>query len=58
VDVALVGGREARLGEPRFVELNSEISDDICHQDQVRRPYAPVKAQDKAFHRFTQTLRQ
>ena len=30
MDVALVGGREARLGEPRFVELNSEISDDIA----------------------------
>jgi hypothetical protein len=35
VDVALVGahgacGHEARLGEPRFVELNNEISDDVA----------------------------
>ena len=34
VDVALAGvhgtrGREARLGEPRFVDLNSAISDDV-----------------------------
>jgi hypothetical protein len=29
VDVALVGVREARLREPRFVELNNEISDDV-----------------------------
>jgi hypothetical protein len=27
VDVALVGGHGACLGEPRFVELNNEISD-------------------------------
>jgi hypothetical protein len=35
VGVALVGGheacaREARRGEPRFVELNNEISDDVA----------------------------
>jgi hypothetical protein len=35
VDVALVGVREARghgtcLGEPRFVELNNEISEDVA----------------------------
>ena len=30
VDVATVGGREPRLREPRFVELNNEISDDIA----------------------------
>ena len=35
VDVALVGGRETRghvpcLSEPRFVELNHEISDDVA----------------------------
>jgi hypothetical protein len=30
VDVALVGGHETRLGEPRCVELNNEISDDVA----------------------------
>jgi len=30
VDVALVGVREARLREPRFVDLNNEISDDVA----------------------------
>ena len=35
VDVALVGVREARLrethlGEPRFVDLNNQISDDVA----------------------------
>ena len=30
VDVALVGVREARLREPRFVGLNNEISDDVA----------------------------
>jgi hypothetical protein len=30
VDVALVGGHGACLGEPRFVELNNEISDDVA----------------------------
>ena len=32
VDVALVGVREARLRESRFVELNNEISDDVASQ--------------------------
>ena len=30
VDVALVGGHEACLSEPRFVELNNETSDDVA----------------------------
>jgi aryl-alcohol dehydrogenase-like predicted oxidoreductase len=30
VDVALVGVRKVRLREPRFVELNNEISDDVA----------------------------
>jgi len=30
VDVALVGVRETRLCEPRFVELNNDISDDVA----------------------------
>jgi hypothetical protein len=30
VDVALVGGHEACLSEPRFVELNNGISDDVA----------------------------
>ena len=30
VDVVLVGGHEACLGEPRFVVLNNEISDDVA----------------------------
>jgi hypothetical protein len=30
VDVALVRGRALRPGEPRFVELNNKISDDVA----------------------------
>ena len=30
VDVALVGGHGACLSEPRFVDLNNEISDDVA----------------------------
>jgi hypothetical protein len=30
VDVALVQGRAPRPCEPRFVELNNEISDDVA----------------------------
>ena len=30
VDVALVGGHGTCLGEPRFVELNNAISDDVA----------------------------
>ena len=30
VDVALTGGHGACLGEPRFVELNNEISEDVA----------------------------
>ena len=29
-DVAQVGGRETRLREPRFLNLNNEISDDVA----------------------------
>ena len=29
-DIALMGGHGACLSEPRFVELNNEISDDIA----------------------------
>ena len=50
VDVALTGGHGVCLGEPRFVELNNEISDDVASRIDgceahlgVARPLCPLR---------------